>query len=104
MQVKAPSQGGPSSNTSSTSHSPSTHYSLLASKTTEYTDETDPQVSHLTSTISQVVSLLHHLLHLAPSTRLADLGAGACRLAAALHRCRREEGRRRNGQTVDARE
>ena len=50
MPVQSSPQEGPSPNTrsitpSSTSQTPATHYSLLAAKTTEYTDATDPQVA-----------------------------------------------------------
>jgi len=56
--------------------STSSHYSSLASKTSEYSEEAHPLV----------VSILHHLLRLEPSCRLVDFGAGACKLASQLYR------------------
>jgi len=52
------------------------HYSLLASKDSEYSREAEPQV----------LAVILRLLSLSPRHHLVDLGAGACRLAAALHR------------------
>ena len=66
------------------------HYSQLATKESEYSSDTDPQVPASPTPPPvlpvQVVSQVCQLLALQPHSRLVDLGAGACRLAAALHK------------------